>query len=401
MTKLSWTKLRSFLCQRERSHKEGSESSLSNKLTVNEEYKEAFRTESYVEMWTELHSKLNDRRISSSASSSSSSSSSLSSSSSVPSHLSDYLFRPPHEQETMAQLVKRFGFDRLLIDYFESSLVVCDVCEMLLRSIKSTRTHYAKLKRVIKVAKGVQDSDFSRNFSNKASVAMYRDLAAYALHTNPLLLVKPVQFQEIHDRNSGLLRELTRKSRNIKRRAKVNRILKKIGGCGLVILHTTLMVTLLVISLHSLVGILVVPAVISCFGYLSHKKSKRSVHQELSLDTSSIERLCTQLDIAAKGIFFLINDFDSISRLVRSLSNEVEHRKVLAGMCVRNKNEELLKQVVREFSADDDCYSEQLEELEQHVYLCFHTINRSRRFLFQEMMMKEDNAERTEGKIKS
>ncbi|CAN0908967.1 UPF0496 protein At1g20180 [Linum grandiflorum] len=395
MTKLSWTKLQSFLFHRERSQKEGSSAagSLSNKLTVNEEYKEAFRTESYVEMWTELQSKLMERRRissnSSTTSSSSSSGSSLSSSSSsMPSHLSDYLFRPPPEQETFSKLVERFGGDGLLIEYFESSLVACDICEMLLRSVDSTRAHYNKLKRVIKLAKRVKLCDeLSHNFTSKVSAAMYRDLAGYAMHANPLSIVEPVRFEQIHSRNSALLRELTRKTRSIKRRAKLNRILKKVGGCTVVILHTTLMVTLLAMALHSLAGILVVPAVISCMGGFLRRK-KPHVY---AATTSTESRLCAQLDIAAKGMFFLVNDFDSISRLVTSLSNEVEHRKVLAGMCVRNKNGELLKQVVRELIAYDDCYSEQLEELEQHVYLCFHTINRSRRFLLQELMKEVDN----------
>ncbi|CAN1824672.1 UPF0496 protein At1g20180, partial [Linum perenne] len=378
MTKLSWTKLRSFLFPNGgRSPIEGSGGSLSNKLTVNEEYKEAFRTESYVEMWTELQSKLNDRRTISSSSSSSLLSSS--SSSSIPSHLSDYLFRPHQEQETISQLVQRFNCHRILIDYFDSSLDACDLCETLLRSVHSTRAQYGKLKRVIKVAKSVQDS---------ASASVYRDLSSYALHTNPLSSIRPVQFQDIHETNSGLLHELTRKLRKIKRRAKLNRILKRVGGCGLVVIHTTLMATLLVIAIHSLVGIIAAPAVVGCFGFLLSKKPK-----VLGLDEKSMEKVCSQLDVAAKGIFILVNDLDTISRLATSLSNEVEHRKVLAEMCVRNKNGELLKHVVRELCAYDACYLEQLEELEQHVYLCFHTINRSRRLLMQEMTNEAEGLE--------
>ncbi|CAN0906158.1 UPF0496 protein At1g20180 [Linum grandiflorum] len=371
MTKLSWTKLPSFLLFRRgsgRSPIEASgETSLTNKLTVNEEYKEAFRTDSYVEMWTELQSNfiLHRRLISSS-----------SSSSSFPSPL----FRPHQQQETISNLLQTSNSHRLLIRYFDSSFIACDICETLLRSVHSSRAHYAKLKTVI--------NNLAKLNNNKAASAssMYTDLASYALHTNPLSSVRPLQFQDIHDTNSALLRELNQKMCKIKRRAKLNRILKKLGGCGLVALHTTLMATLLAIAIHSLVGIIAAPAVVGCFGCFSAKKTKRSVLPR----GKSMEKLCSQLDVAAKGIFILVNDFDTISRLATSLSNEVEHRKVLAGMCVRNKNGELLKQVVRELRAYDACYLEQLEELEQHVYLCFHTINRSRRLLMQEMM-KEAN----------
>ncbi|CAN1824674.1 UPF0496 protein At1g20180 [Linum perenne] len=328
-------------------------------------------------MWTELQSKLNSSLLSSS------------SSSSIPSHLSDYLFRPHQEQETISQLVQRFNCHRILIDYFDSSLDACDLCETLLRSVHSTRAQYGKLKRVIKVAKSVQDSKFTRSFTNRASASVYRDLSSYALHTNPLSSIRPVQFQDIHETNSGLLHELTRKLRKIKRRAKLNRILKRVGGCGLVVIHTTLMATLLVIAIHSLVGIIAAPAVVGCFGFLLSKKPKAKqhivipTHGVLGLDEKSME----------KGIFILVNDLDTISRLATSLSNEVEHRKVLAEMCVRNKNGELLKHVVRELCAYDACYLEQLEELEQHVYLCFHTINRSRRLLMQEMTNEAEGLE--------
>lgn len=77
---------------------------------------------------------------------------------------------------------------------------------------------------------------------------------------------------------------------------------------------------------------------------------------------------------------------------MRRLFDEVEHRKALADMCVRNKKPELLKEVVKEFHTHDLCYLEQLEELEQHIYLCFHTINRSRKLVMDEIMVAPDNS---------
>ncbi|CAI0435519.1 unnamed protein product [Linum tenue] len=223
---------------------------------------------------------------------------------------------------------------------------------------------------------------------------MYRDLASYARHANPLSLVRPVQFQEVHNGNTLLLRELTRKKKSIRRRAKANRILRKVGGCGLVVLHMTLVVSMLVIALHSFVGIVAAPAIVGCSSScLLAKKGKRRASLVIHgrLNVSLMERVCRQLDLAAKGTFILINDFDTMSRLATSLNNEAEHSKVLSAMCVRNnKNEELLRLVVRELCDHDACYLEQLEELEEHVYLCFHTINRSRRFVMQEMMIGEE-----------
>ncbi|KAI4316972.1 hypothetical protein L6164_024892 [Bauhinia variegata] len=78
-----------------------------------------------------------------------------------------------------------------------------------------------------------------------------------------------------------------------------------------------------------------------------------------------------------------------MSRMVRRLHDEVEHWKVVADMCVKNGKCEILKQALREFDAQDSSFLDQLKELEQHIYLCFLTINRSRRLVIEEIMDKE------------
>jgi hypothetical protein len=51
-----------------------------------------------------------------------------------------------------------------------------------------------------------------------------------------------------------------------------------------------------------------------------------------------------------------------------------------------------LKEVVKEFHIHDSSYLEQLEELERHIYLCFHTINRSRRLVMDKIMVASNNS---------
>jgi hypothetical protein len=55
-------------------------------------------------------------------------------------------------------------------------------------------------------------------------------------------------------------------------------------------------------------------------------------------------------------------------------------------VCVKNGKREILKEVVREFHANESSFLEQIEELEEHIYLCFLTINRSSRLVFQEII---------------
>ncbi|KAL0391871.1 UNVERIFIED_CONTAM: hypothetical protein Sradi_2409900 [Sesamum radiatum] len=83
----------------------------------------------------------------------------------------------------------------------------------------------------------------------------------------------------------------------------------------------------------------------------------------------------------------MMNDFDTMSRLVRRLHDEMEHRKFVAEICVRKGKNEMLKEVIeREFQMHERCFLEQLEELEKQICLCFLDINRSRRLLVREMV---------------
>ncbi|KAJ6938129.1 hypothetical protein NC651_004738 [Populus alba x Populus x berolinensis] len=62
MKNLLWAKTRSIFSRAGRSPKK-SGNSLSNKLNVNEVYKEAFRTKSYVEMWSKVQDQLRKTSI--------------------------------------------------------------------------------------------------------------------------------------------------------------------------------------------------------------------------------------------------------------------------------------------------------------------------------------------------
>ncbi|CAK7346137.1 unnamed protein product [Dovyalis caffra] len=381
MTKLLWAKLKSPFSRAGRSNKERA-SSLSNKLNVNEEYKEAFRTKSYAEMWSKVQDQLRKTGIDGVDKG-------TSSSSSVPFylHLSDYLFEP-QQKETLREMIESLKFHHFLVDYFEANLEACHICDLLLQRIQQTRANYKKIRRVIKLSRRVQDS---ADYSDKFCGAMFRELAAYALLENPLsMFFTSVKFHDLHDNNLVLLRGLTSEKRRIRRKAKFRRICTMVGGGCLVISHTALLIALLVIAIHGMVGIVAAPGLMGCSLYVFRKQIKL-IHR--GLETSLLEkRLGAQLDLAAKGTYILIKDFDTMSRLVRRLFDEVEHRKALADMCIRNKKPELLKEVVKEFHIHDLCYLEQLEELERHICLCFHTINRSRRLVMEELMVAPDNS---------
>ncbi|XP_041019668.1 UPF0496 protein At1g20180-like [Juglans microcarpa x Juglans regia] len=357
-----------------RSRKEISVNSLSSKSSVNEEYTEALRTKSYIEIWNKAQGQLGSTSIISSLSSSSST---------LPlsMHLSEYLLEP--RQETLVEMMEGMNLHHLLIDFFEASLEACKVCELLLQSIHQTRASYKKIKRVIKLSRSVNDRA-DHNYTDKQCRAISGELAAFVMLKNPLLNIGAVQFRDIRDGHMILLRRLTSKYRKIKRRERFRRIWKKVCGTGLFISQSALLILPLICALHGMVGIVAAPALFAFSLGLSWKKMKGACGGRLKKRLP--ERVSVQLDVAAKGVYILINDFDTMSRMVMRLNDEVEHRKAVADVCVRNGKSEILKEVVREFHVHESSFLEQLEELEEHIYLCVLTINRSRSLVIQGIM---------------
>ncbi|KAG1361000.1 putative UPF0496 protein 2 [Cocos nucifera] len=101
-----------------------------------------------------------------------------------------------------------------------------------------------------------------------------------------------------------------------------------------------------------------------------------------------------QLDAAARGAFALDRDFDTISRMVRRLHDEVEHGRDVIRLFMEDGDMEggwmMLREVVRELQVSEGCFMDQLAELEEHVYLCFlNIINRARRMVLEEMVVHQ------------
>jgi hypothetical protein len=180
-----------------------------------------------------------------------------------------------------------------------------------------------------------------------------------------------------------LLHRLTSKRKKIQRKIALNSVCKKVGGIALVTSHGAILIALLVVSFHSVVGLVAAPSIVGGLVGLFIKKIKIRLRR-----SSYCERLCEQLDAAAKGVFILINDLDTMSRMVKRLNDEVEHRKMVADVCVKNNvgsKCEILKRVMSEYRDQESSFLDQLEELEEHVYLCFLTINKSRRLVMQQI----------------
>ncbi|CAN4123020.1 unnamed protein product [Withania somnifera] len=318
MRKLVCFKLK-LITQRKprRTEKKDGSGSLANKSNVNEEYVEALRSKSYVEVYNKVQGQLDDGKLNDDHKLSSTSSLQL---------------RTNLCQEALSELPESSQLHPLIANYFDITLEACRTCELLLQNVQQTRANYREIRRAIRLMKKGQDSRHSYN--------VYRELASFASLKNSFSVVN---------------QKLSSQFRRVNRRMKFLKSCKRVFGISIAIGYTGVMIALLVLALHTMVCTVASPALVAC-----------------SYNPSSLEMLITQLDVAAKGVYILINDFDTMSRLVRRLYDEIEHNRSVADMCAKKKNADIFK--------------EQLKELEEHVCLCFLTINRSRRMVLQEMV---------------
>ncbi|MED6106377.1 hypothetical protein PIB30_004150 [Stylosanthes scabra] len=312
---------------------------------VNEEYLKAFRTKSYVDICKKVQGQLRKIRSSRGLSSSSSSSST---SSPLPfyMHLTEYLLEP--RQEVIEKVAEKSKVHHLVLEYFEASLEACQCCDTILQGIHETRIAYAKVTKIIKLSnKSVLDGIDEDDQTHKAICG---DLASFALQKNPLSIISPMMFREIHDKYIVLLQRLKSKRGKIRRMLTIKRVCKKVGGIGIIASFSALIVALVVFAFHSVVGIMAAGIMAA--------------------------------PCIVGGSFGLMR---------KRLHDEVEHRREIANICLKSGNGkcEILKQVVREFHDYESNFLDQLEELEEHIYLCFLTINRSRGLVMQEIVKEE------------
>ncbi|KAL8544041.1 hypothetical protein ACS0TY_004547 [Phlomoides rotata] len=179
------------------------------------------------------------------------------------------------------------------------------------------------------------------------------------------------RFQAVQNSCSNSLKQL--ESRRNKTQTKIRR-LKRLR-CGSAVFLVALTATLAVIVVtHAFVILVAAPGVMVT-----------------SLELVSIEKLArrsAQLDSAAKGAYILIRDLDTISRLAARLNNELERVDALMQLWLERGDDRLHanEEVASQLKRNNQSFIQQLDELEEHLYLCFMTNNRARNIVTKEIL---------------
>ncbi|XP_059281228.1 UPF0496 protein At1g20180-like [Lycium ferocissimum] len=333
-------------------------------LNVNEEYFGALRTKSYGDFFTKAQLLVNEP---------SSPNSQL-----YHNTFSEILLEPGQDKvtsilESAIFPAKKYDLKSLLSNYFNLSAEASKFCSHILKSINQVQSDYGFVEQVLDSIDNCSDID---QFGY-----LVLELRSFIIHNNPFSNIKKQDFTRINDEYSSVLQRLKYKKKRVARKIKLIKCVNKTSGvcvtaaCGLVA------VAALVLAAHTLAAIVIGPAILS----VPIKPLRKKIMSFQFLKCGFLTKVGDQLDVAAKGTYILNRDFDTMSRLVARLHDEIDHNKAMIQLCLDKREDRFSLEVLKELKKSNIGFKKQVEELEEHVYLCLLTINRARALVITEI----------------
>ncbi|XWS50480.1 hypothetical protein CRYUN_Cryun12cG0091000 [Craigia yunnanensis] len=336
-----------------------------NSVDVREEYAKAFRTESYNQFWTRVVAVSHVGPATCISPMDSTTAARLSSYRLFAEHLLD----PDQLSVTriLTLIQNQPTTHALLFDYFSQTANASLLCGLLLKDIDQTRAKYRSFRTSIQA---LEIAHFSTE--NQFSGILTR-LIKFSNYPNPFTSTAPSssRVRVIQASCCELLKRL--ESGRDKVRAKLHLISSLQHGSGIFLVALTASLTIIVAS-HALALFVAVPGLIA-----------------VSLELASTRRLArqsAQLDTATKGTYILNRDLDTISRLVARLNDELEDLSTMVKFWVERGEDgvQASGEVARQLKKNDANFTQQLDDLEEHLYLCLMTINRARNLVVKEIV---------------
>ncbi|KAK3027791.1 hypothetical protein RJ639_042236 [Escallonia herrerae] len=331
-------------------------------LNVNEEYLGVLRTKSYADFFIKAQVLVNEP----------------SSPFSCHHKFTEVLLEPGQEDiDTVlksAILSKKSDLKDLILNYFDISAEASEICTNLLKSISQIQYNHKFIQKVL-------DAYCDDYNSPEQSSLTISELHSFIVRNNPLSAINKQDFKNIHDKHSSVLQCLKIKRKKVARNIKLIKCFNKGSGVCVTVACGLVAVTAVVLAAHTLTALLMGPAILS----LPLKPLKKKLVNIRFLRSAILKKVGDQLDVAAKGTYILNRDFDTMSRLVARLHDEVEHNKAMVQFCLERREDRLSLQVLKELKKSEVGFRKQVEELEEHVYLCLVTINRARALVVKEI----------------
>lgn len=273
-------------------------------------------------------------------------------------------------------IVTRPEFGQLVSGYFSNGEHVYRLCSHLLDSIKRARLNYRKIKIILDLAPTAGD------FSEEMCHWIAKEFILAMEFENPFSHPDSESLQNIRDCFQHLLQQLELYGDKVHRRLKLFNRCKTGSSLCLIGVCIAIVVYAVIIATHALVALIAAP-VVTAFPVNFIKKLECE-------STNLLRRHGAQLDAATMGTYILSKHLDTMIRLVARLHNEVDNNKVLIEFCLQRQNDRNpIQEVVKQLRKSDSSFANTLDEIEDNVCLCLININRTRKFLVQEIRRQQ------------
>ncbi|KAE8668472.1 UDP-Glycosyltransferase superfamily protein isoform 1 [Hibiscus syriacus] len=332
-------------------------------LNVNDEYLSTLRTKSYLEISSKAQVLANE-----------------------PSSPYNFQLVEPC-QDTISSILESAilaespEFKTLILDYFDVSAEASKICGHLLTKINQIQRNYQFIQRAL-------DSLDEYHHSPEKFRQILSELNSFVALKTPFSNPNKHDFKMINEKYSSILHHLRSKKSKVSRKIKMIKFIHTASGICLTSTCGLIVVIAIVIAVHTLAPLLMAPAILSFVPVKLLKKKKTMIFKKLPcLKCGFLRKVGDQLDVASQGDFHLNWDFDTMSRMVLRMNDEVEHKKEIIRTCLERQREDhrFCQQIVKELNKCNSGFWKQVQELEEHVYLCLVAINRARALVIKEM----------------
>ncbi|CAB4275529.1 unnamed protein product [Prunus armeniaca] len=379
----------------------GTSSEASPSATLTHEYGLAVQTQSYNEIWSRIH-EVHDHHHHDEVEGDSEEENHHERQRQRQRLLLEQVLQPNRQcvEEALRQ-AKPNSLTRLVSDYFDQSENTTQVCLMLHRYVYRARKLYAPLYQLLDVVQSEEES-LSLNLSQSQCSRALEVFLQFDRHDNPF----PSPDDSDSDNFDDMLRCFSQLKHQLDARLRSSRsrirLLRRATlASALCFIGTALgvAVSAVAMTVHALTAALVVVAgpPLCCTptatgnGAGSSCCSCSSNSMMTAIEKKEVAHM-KQLDAAAMGTCVLNNDLATIDRLVRRLHTAVEGDKLLIRLGLERgsvtgtaTDKHPIQEVLKQLSKSHPNFLRLLNELEEHICLCFNTVNRARSMLLQHM----------------
>ncbi|KAB1201354.1 hypothetical protein CJ030_MR0G003974 [Morella rubra] len=266
----------------------------------------------------------------------------------------------------------------LVKSYFDHSENANSLCLLLQHSVYRARTLYDPLHSLLDVLPLESDSSSHSSLLTQSQCNSAFDLfLEFDRLDNPFPCPHSHNFSDMRRCFSQLKQQLDQRLRKPRSRVRLLRGATASSSVCFVCTAFGAAVSAVAIAAQALLALVAGPSCTACLPPAHKCTRKEAAHM-------------SQLDTALRGTYVLNNDLDTIDRLVVRLHNAVDNDKFLIRLGLeRGREKHPIMEVIKQLRKSHLNFLRLLQDLEEHLCLCFNTVNKARDLLLQEILVHQ------------